>query len=122
AYIVVYFQYQMKTYFSIYKCLIVLMVLAFTACKTISVQDNQYQTTNEQIVLGSIGQDANYLLEHKYSSSAIPNYNIPIKVQATAVSFNKSSYKRSVQAQDYQTKKFQVTYVDSLELKPSFLN
>lgn len=98
------------------------MILVFTACKTISVQDNQYQTTNEQIVLGSIGQDSNYLLEHKYSSSAIPNYITPIKVQATGVSFNKSSFKKFQQAQAFQTMAFQITYVDSLELKPSFLN
>src|SRR5690606_27666322 len=112
----------MKTYFSIYKCLFVLMILVFTACKTISVQDNQYQTTNEQIVLGSIGQDANYLLESSYYSTAIPNYTTPIKVQATGVSFNKSSFKKFQQAQAFQSKAFQITYVDSLELKPSFLN
>ncbi|PWK20028.1 hypothetical protein [Xanthomarina spongicola] len=98
------------------------MVLAFTGCKTISVQDNQYQTAKEQIVLGSIGQDANYLLEQHYSSSAIPNYITPIKVQATAVPFNKSSYKSFQQAQPFQTTKVQIKYVDSLELKPSFIN
>ena len=96
--------------------------MVFTACKTISVQDNQYLTVKEQIVLGSIGQDANYLLEHKYSSSAIPNYTTQIKVQATAVPFNKSTYKSFQQAQVFQTEKIQITYVDSLELKPSFIN
>src|SRR5690606_16134197 len=112
----------MKTYFSIYKCLFVLMILVFTACKTISVQDNQYQTTNEQIVLGSIGQDANYLLESSYYSTAIPNYTTPIKVQVTAVPFNRSSYKSYVRAQEFQNQTFQVVFVDSLEQKPSFLN
>jgi len=105
-----------------HKCLFVLMALSFTACKTISVQDNQYQTAKEQIVLGSIGQDANYLLEQSYTNSAIPNYTIPIKVQATAVPFNKSSYKSFQKAHTFQTDKVQVKYVDSLELKPSFLN
>src|SRR5690606_7379909 len=108
----------MKTYFSMHKCLFVLIILVFTACKTISVQDNQYQTAKGQIVLGSIGQDANYLLEQHYSSSAIPNYTTPIKVQVTSVPFNKSSYKNFQKAHTFQTDKVQVKYVDSLELKP----
>jgi len=112
----------MKTYFSIHKYLFVLMILVFTGCKTISVQDNQYITTNEQIVLGSIGQDSNYLLEKSYTNSAIPNYTIPIKVRATSVPFNKPSYKSFQKAHTFQTDKVQVKYVDSLELKPSFLN
>jgi len=104
------------------KCLFVLIIISLTACKSISVQDNSYHIAKEQIVLGSIGQDENYLLEQSYSHTAIPNYITPIKVQATAVAFNKSSYKSLVQAQEFQTQTFQVTYVDSLELKPNFLN
>lgn len=104
------------------KYLFVLMIILFTACKSISVQDNSYHLVKEQISLGSIGQDKNNILRNTYSNVAIPNYITPIKVQATVISFNKSSYKSFEQAQEFQTNTFHVKYVDSVELKPSFLN
>jgi len=53
---------------------------------------------------------------------ALPNYTSPIKVQATAVSFKKSSFKSFEKAQVFQAHKLQIKYVDSIELKPRFLN
>ncbi|MEO8934106.1 MAG: hypothetical protein ABI295_07340 [Xanthomarina sp.] len=112
----------MKVYSSIYKGLFTLIFLSFVACNSISVQDKPYKKTKKQIILGSIGQDANYLLEQHYSNSAIPNFTTPIKVQATAVSFRKSSIKSFQKAQAFQTHKVQIKYIDSIELKPRFLN
>ena len=99
-------------------CILVLL----TGCKTISVQNKQYQSTKQSVDLGSIGTDENFVLEQTYNHSGIPNYISPIKVKITPISFNKSLYKIFSVANEMQPKEVKINYIDSLQNKPKFLN
>ncbi|EGV42287.1 hypothetical protein BZARG_382 [Bizionia argentinensis JUB59] len=101
---------------------VLFLTILSTGCKSLTVQQKQYTTTIQKVVLGSVGQDENYILKKTYSSLAVPDYNKPIKVSATPILFNKTSLKRFKNAQKLQAKEVQVNYIDSLMLKPKFLN
>lgn len=102
--------------------LIFLITVLSTSCKTISVQNKQYQTTQQKVTLGSVGIDETFDLEKTYSYLGIPNYIKPIKVQITPISFNNKTFKAYHNAKELQQNSFSVTYIDSLAIKPKFLN
>lgn len=91
-------------------------------CKSLSVQNKQYQTTTKQVVLGGVGIDETYDFERTYSYSGIPNYSAPVKVQMTPLAFSKGTYKPYTKASTLQPTEIKVNYVDSLPEKPKFLN
>lgn len=108
----------MKKSFFIYLSFIVIC----TACKTVTVQNKQYQTTTQKVALGSIGIDETFDLEKTYSYSGIPNYIDRVKVQITPITFNKTTYKAYNSAKKLQPTSIDLTYIDSLPNKPKFLN
>src|SRR5690554_638165 len=97
-------------------------LLLFSSCKSISVQSKQYQTTTEQVVLGSVGQDEHFVLEKTYNHIGIPNYTKPLKLYVTQIPFSKVTFRAFEKANALQAAKLNVNYVDSLETKPTFLN
>ncbi|MFV0572064.1 MAG: hypothetical protein ACK5M1_06505 [Xanthomarina gelatinilytica] len=97
-------------------------VLLFCSCKSISVQNKQYQTTNEQVVLGSVGQDEHFVLEKTYNHIGIPNYSKPLKLYVTQIPFDKTTFRAFKNANVLQAAKLNINYIDSLETKPTFLN
>src|SRR5690606_11865357 len=81
-----------------------------------------YQTTTEQVVLGSVGQDEHFVLEKTYNHIGIPNYTKPLKLYVTQIPFSKVTFRAFEKANALQAAKLNVNYVDSLETKPTFLN
>ncbi len=104
------------------KYLLVLIVLSFSACKSISIQNKQYQNTTEQVVIGSLGQDENFVLEKTYNHVGIPKIYNPLKLYVTQIPFNKGTLHAFENANALQAAKLNVIYIDSLEIKPKFLN
>lgn len=97
-------------------------LLLFSSCKSISVQNKQYQTTTQQVVLGSVGQDEHFVLEKTYNHIGIPNYSKPLKLYVTQISFDKTTLRAFEKANVLQAAKLNINFVDSLETKPTFLN
>lgn len=102
--------------------LLSVIVIVANSCKTISVQNKQYQTTTQKVTLGSVGIDETFDLERTYTYSGIPNYSEPIKVQLTPIAFDKTIFNAYNRAKELQPTSIKVVYVDSLSNKPRFLN
>ena len=103
-----------------YSC-IALMIVSFTACRTLSVQQERQNITTQNLQLGTIGVHKNFLLEQDYNFTAFPQFQYPIKVHVNGVPFNKSKLKAFENAKSAQNKAIVVKYVDSVKPKPRFL-
>lgn len=97
-------------------------LLFLVSCKSISVQNKQYQTTTQQVVLGSVGQDEHFVLEKTYNHIGIPNYSKPLKLYVTQIPFDKTTLRAFEKANVLQAAKLNINYVDSLDTTPTFLN
>ncbi|WP_407556481.1 hypothetical protein [Winogradskyella sp. 4-2091] len=103
------------------KITFILLLILIYSCKTISVGDDNQVTTTQNIMLGMIGEDQQFILERDYNHTAIPVYNHPLKVQWNIQHFNKSTYKFFSKAAINQNTQFSIDYSDSLLNKPQFL-
>jgi hypothetical protein len=53
---------------------------------------NVHKLTTTDVTLGSVGLIKNNRFSSTYNNAAIPTYSTPIKVDATILPFEKSSY------------------------------
>jgi len=97
------------------------LFLVVTSCKTVTIEHSSQSITNKKVSLGSIGLDKNQILEHNYSTTAIPSYEKPIKIDVSKIPFSKTTYKAFTEAQKNQNATIGIKYVDSLDNKPEFL-
>lgn len=86
-------------------CLGFCLIMVLNSCKTINIQQSVHHTTTQQITLGGVGEVHNTLIPSGFNGVAIPNYNIPIKIQASILSFNKQTYKAYLNALGLQKDK-----------------
>jgi len=91
-------------------------------CKTISIQNKQHFQTSQNITLGSIGIDENFILENTYSNIGLPKYFKPVKVNVIPTIFSKSTYAAYNKAKQSQNNLININYHDSLSIKPKFLS
>lgn len=98
-----------------------ILVTFFISCKSIKVNQEFQKTTTQNLQLGTVGEQKDFILEQDYNHVALPVYNIPIKVNVSPLSFNKSSYNAFVKAKPSQTQKVAVNYIDTLDAKPKYL-
>jgi len=103
-----------------YRYLLLLMI-CFVSCKTVSVQQELQQITVNSKILGSVGEQKDFVLEQSYNNIAFPNYQNPIKIDVTSVSFTKATFKMFLKAKEGQKSNVSVNYIDSLKVKPHFL-
>jgi hypothetical protein len=99
------------------------LVSVLVGCKTLGLgvsQETQTKTT-QQLTLGGVGVDKDFMLQNNYNHVAIPSYNKPIKVSASVMAFNKQTYKAFTKAKALQSANISVKYIDSLENKPKYL-
>lgn len=96
--------------------------LIILSCKTVTVQNKQYQTTAQKVILGSVGIDETFDLERTYTAHGIPDFIEQIKVQVTPIAFDKKSFKAYSKAKELQPSSINVEFIDSLPDKPKFLN
>jgi hypothetical protein len=97
------------------------VLLTFTGCKTLPVNQTQYKTTTQHVALGSIGVDKALVTTGTFKSAALPNYKKPIKVQATVVPFTKGSYKAYMKAKTLQSKLTDSSVVAALLHTPKYV-
>lgn len=108
---------KMTKYTFLLSCLICLV----TSCKSINLTQSSQTTTTQQVHLGSIGLDKDFILQTQYNTAAIPSYKSPIKVAVSLKGFTKSSYKTFIKASRLQSVNVDVRYVDSIAVKPTYL-
>lgn len=103
------------------KNVILIMLLGIIySCSSRLISPSIHSTT-EQLQLGEIGEDKNFVLEKDYTHTAIPLYDSPVKINVQLQGFEKSSYKAFQKTNLKQNKKVTITYVDSLKTKPKYL-
>ncbi len=102
--------------------IVLCLILLFSNCKTVSVNQEVQKTTNNQVVLASIGLQKNNVLQTDFNNTAIPAYAKPIKVFVSTISFDKKTYKAFTEAGQSQQPTFKITYIDSLPNKPKFVS
>ncbi|WP_290698282.1 hypothetical protein [Lacinutrix sp.] len=98
-----------------------LIVAFITSCKTISIAQDYQKTTTQNIQLGTVGEQKNFVLEQDYNHTALPKYQTPIKVNVSVLDFNKTIHKAFANAKENQNQAITVNYVDSLKRKPKYL-
>lgn len=101
--------------------LVFLISVFCLSCKSISVVGETQNKTSQHIELGTIGEDKQFLLEEDYNSTAIPSFDTPVKVGASVLEFNKTSYKAFSLANKKKILPLTINYEDSLDSKPRFL-
>ena len=104
-----------------YSLVSLLFIIALcTSCKTMVFDGNVHKLTTTDVTLGSVGLIKNNRFSSTYNNAAIPTYSTPIKVDATILPFEKSSYLAYTQAASLQSKNITVLN-DSLYEKPKFV-
>jgi len=101
--------------------LLVLVSSCLISCKTISIDKDYQKTTTQNIQLGTVGEQKNFVLEQDYNHTALPKYQTPIKVNVSVLTFNRTTFKSFSKAKTNQNQGVTINYVDSLENKPKYL-
>lgn len=92
--------------------------LFFFSCKPVIVNHEVKNATHADLELGNIGLPGRSLLEYKFRTTAIPQYQNKIRIKAQATNFNKSKFNTYLKASP--DNKLGLVYIDSLENKPQF--
>ncbi len=104
---------------NIYLCSFI--ILLFCSCKTGSIYSEPQNVTKHKVALGTIGTDKDFILQSGFNSAAVPRYKNPIKVSALVTPFTKQTYKTFLKANVLQSAKTDVDYIDSLNVKPKYI-
>ncbi len=97
------------------------IILLFCSCKTGSIYGEAQNATKHKVALGTIGTDKDFILQSGFNSAAVPTYKNPIKVSALVTPFTKQTYKTFLKAKVLQSANPNVGYVDSLKVKPKYI-
>ncbi len=104
-----------------YFLIIVLFTVTITGCKTSSIFQESQTNTVQQVPLGSVGLEKDFILQRGFNNSAIPKYEAPIKLSVFIKPFTKQIHKSFLKAKVSQSANVRVNYIDSLEVKPKFI-
>jgi len=102
-------------------CLYLLIILFVSSCKTVSLSETSKTETTQQHVLGSIGSGKSFLLQKGFNSAALPTYKTPIKIALKVKPFKKQLFKSFLKAKALQSDHVNLNYVDSLDIKPRYI-
>ncbi|MCD2260796.1 hypothetical protein [Psychroserpens luteolus] len=100
---------------------ILLIICCLLSCTSVKVLNESQNTTIQNVSLGTIGLDKDFVIEKDYNNIAIPKYEKPIKIYASLIDFNKASFKAFENALKVQSSKINLTYNDTLDAKPKYL-
>lgn len=104
-----------------YSKLIFIIAILVISCNTLKINQEFQKTTTQNLQLGTVGEQKDFILEQDYNHVALPVYNIPIKVNVSPLNFNKSTYNAFTKAKPSQAQNVAVNYIDSLDTKPKYL-
>ena len=94
--------------------------MVLISCKSGAIFQKE-QNTKQQIALGYIGLNKDYIFDQGYTNVAIPRLHKPVKVQAVKTTFNKRTYQSFLDAKQAHGQEIDITFSDSLELKPHYV-
>lgn len=97
------------------------VILLLTSCKTISINQLSQTNTTQQVILGSIGLEKDFILQNEFNNTSIPAYKNPIKVSLIVTPFNKQAFKIFTKANALQSAHVTVNYIDSIKTKPNYI-
>lgn len=100
---------------------ICLVIWLLQSCKTIDIRQTSQTNTTQQVSLGSIGLDKDFILQKEFNNTAIPDYIEPLKVSVRVTPFNKQTYKTFIKAQALQPAGVKINYIDSIKNKPKYI-
>ncbi len=78
-----------------------------------------HTATTTPIALGVIGMQYNKIMHSDFQETAIPTYEKAVRLGVTTATFNPDTYEAYLQHS--KNNKQGITYIDSLETKPSFI-
>ncbi|SEC20006.1 hypothetical protein SAMN04489761_2358 [Tenacibaculum sp. MAR_2009_124] len=93
----------------------------FFSCGVLPEQ-NSYETNSNTVELGVLGDKKKSVYITQFETAGIPGYSKFIKISLEEKNFTKGIYKEYQKAIKGQTVVNKIEYVDSLEIKPKFLN
>lgn len=99
---------------------IVVVAILLFSCKTITVNNKLQQTTKQVVELGVIGSTKKGLLNNNFIATTVPLYKQKIRVHANTTTFTKTTFKAYANATKQQNKTLKATYIDSVEVKPTY--
>ncbi len=100
---------------------ILIIISTFCACGVLPEQ-NSYETTSNKVELGVLGDKKKSVYKTQFETVGIPEYINFIKLSVEEKSFTKGIYKEYQKATKGKRGVQKVNYVDSLEIKPKFLD
>lgn len=104
------------------KLLYIFIILSiFCACGVLP-QQNAYETTSNKVELGVLGDKKKSIYRTQFETVGIPEYENFIKLSVEEKSFTKSIYKEYQKATKGNRIAQKVEYLDSIEIKPKFLD
>tara|TARA_R110002096_G_scaffold421590_1_gene627442 strand:+ start:2444 stop:3205 length:762 start_codon:yes stop_codon:yes gene_type:complete len=103
------------------KIWVILIISILSSCGSLSLLQESQTNTSQQVQIGSIGSDKDFLLQKGFNDAAIPNYSAPIKLTVLNKPFNKNTYKAFTKANTLLASNISVAYVDSIANKPKYL-
>ena len=97
------------------------LFLTLTSCKTLSFDQVTQTKTRQQLQLGSIGTDKDFMFQQNYNTSAIPKYDDPIKLAVNIKPFNKQTHKAFTKAKELQASGINIVFIDSIPNKSQYI-
>ena len=104
-----------------YLLIIALLACITISCKTSSIFQESQTNTKQQVSLGSIGLEKKIILQHNFNNTAIPDFENPVKLSVLTKSFTKQIHKSFLKAKTSQSASVLINYIDSLKVKPKFI-
>jgi hypothetical protein len=103
-----------------------LTILVFASilmsCNSVKINNGFQKTTTQNLLLGTIGEQKDFILEQDYNQTAMVQYSNPVRINVSLSDFNKTTFKAFEKAKKGQAAELNITFVDSLENKPKYLN
>lgn len=102
---------------------ILLLVVIITSCKTVYINKQQQKIAASPLELATIGKTTPNVQINNFEINAIPRLSNKLRLIATVLPFNKSGFKAYTKAAILQGKRDKtIAYIDSLTIKPTFVN
>ncbi len=91
------------------------------SCKSNSFFEVENTKTTEQVILGSVGSEKEFILQKGFNTSALPSYKQPIRLIVSPKDFDKQKFKMFEDAAAKQSASIAMTYIDSIAEKPKYV-
>ncbi|MCR8667510.1 hypothetical protein NO995_07450 [Aestuariibaculum sp. M13] len=95
--------------------------LVLISCKVGEVLGNGEHKTSQQVLLGGIGSSETNIFKTDFSNTALPVYDISLKVNVEPISFNKQDFKDFKVANNLQNAPIELEFIDSIKIKPKYV-